>query len=141
MQTSYAMAEKRPTGESHRVLLAVGNVAEGDSLAGWLGYEGFDVMTATDAEEALLIARSSWQPDVVLLDPTLPRVDGSSAYEQIRTKNRAAVIFVLGDGSEADEVRSLEAGADGYVGKRFSPDVLLARVRAHLRSRRASDET
>src|ERR671921_85195 len=42
MQTSYAMAEKPPTGESHRVLLAVGNVAEGDSLAGWLGYEGFD---------------------------------------------------------------------------------------------------
>ena len=82
--------------------------------------------------------RSSWQPDVVLLDPTLPRVDGSSAYEQIRTKNRAAVIFVLGDGSEADEVRSLEAGADDYVERRISPEVLLARVQAHLRSRRAS---
>jgi DNA-binding response OmpR family regulator len=138
MQTWEDMAEKPPTGESHRVLLAVGNVAEGDSLAGWLGYEGFDVMTATDAQEALLIARSSWQPDLVLLDPTLPGVDGSSIYEQIRTKNRAAVIFVLGGGSEADAVRSLEAGADDYVERRISPEVLLARVRAHLRSRRAA---
>jgi len=116
----------------------VGDVTEGDSLAGWLGYEGFDVMTATDVEEALLIAHSSWQPDVVLLDPTLPGVDGSSVYEQIRTKNRAALIFVLGDGSEADEVQSLETGADDYVERRISPEVLLARVRAHLRSRRAS---
>jgi DNA-binding response OmpR family regulator len=95
-------------------------------------------MTATDGEEALLIAHSSWQPDVVLLDPTLQGVEGSSVYEQIRTKNLAAVIFVLGDGSEADEVRSLEAGADDYVEKRISPEVLLARVRAHLRSRQAS---
>jgi CheY-like chemotaxis protein len=81
MHTLEATAEKPPTGESHRGLLAVGNVAEGDSLAGWLGDEGFDVMTATDGEEALLIARSSWQPDVVLLDPTLPGFDGSSVYE------------------------------------------------------------
>jgi DNA-binding response OmpR family regulator len=72
------------------------------------------------------------------LDPTLPGIDESSVYKQVRTKNRAAVILVLGDGSEENEVRSLEAGADDYVGKRFSPEVLLARMRAHLRSRRAS---
>jgi DNA-binding response OmpR family regulator len=100
--------------------------------------EGFDVMTATDRGEALQLTGSSWQPDVVLLDPTLPGVDGSSIYEQVQARNRAAVIFVLGDGSEADEVRSLEAGADDYVEKRISPEVLLARVRAHLRSRQAS---
>jgi DNA-binding response OmpR family regulator len=138
MQTWEDMAEQVPTGESHRVLLAAGNVAEGDSLAAWLERKGFDVMTAADAEEALLIARSSWQPDVVLLDPRLPGFNECSVYEQIRIKNRAAVIFVLGDGSEADEVQSLEAGADDYVGKCISPEVLLARVRAHLRSRRAS---
>jgi two-component system response regulator ResD len=48
------------------------------------------------------------------------------------------VILVLGDESEEDEVQSLEAGADDYIAKRFSPEVLLARVRAHLRSRRAA---
>jgi hypothetical protein len=49
MRTLEAMGEKPPTGESHRVLLAVGNVAEGDSLAGWLGYEGFPTSTASGA--------------------------------------------------------------------------------------------
>jgi DNA-binding response OmpR family regulator len=132
------MAEKHSTGESHRVLLAAESVAEGFSLAGWLQHEGFDVLSATDGQEALQIAGSSWQPDVVLLDLTLPGVDGFSVYNQVRTKNRAAMIFVLGDGSEDDEVRSLKAGADDYVAKRFSPEVLLARMRAHLRSRRVA---
>src|SRR5919107_6442867 len=138
MQTLVDMAEKHSTGESHRMLLAVESVAEGFSLAGWLECEGFDVLTATDGQEAMQIAGSSWQPDVVLLDLTLPGLDGFSVYKQVRAKNRAAVILVLGNGSEEDEVRSLEAGADDYVAKRFSPEVLLARVRAHLRSRRAA---
>jgi DNA-binding response OmpR family regulator len=138
MQTWEAMAEKRSTEESHRMLLAAGSVAEGFSLAGWLEREGFDVMTAADAREALQIAGSSWQPDVVVLDPTLPGVEGFSLYRQVRAKNRAAVIFVLGNGSEEDEIRSLKAGADDYVAKQYSPEVLLARVRARLRSRRAA---
>ena len=143
MQTLDAMPENPPTGESRprgsdRVLVAQGSTAEDDSLAGWLEREGFDVVSAADAEEALLIAGSSWQPDVVLLDPTLPGVDRFSDYEQFRARSRAAVIFVLGEGSETDEVRNLEAGADDYVGKHISPEVLLARMRAHLRSRQAS---
>src|SRR5215211_7749691 len=138
MQTLVGMAEKHSTGESHRLLLAAESVAEDFSLAGWLERVGFDVMTAADGQEALQIACSSWQPDAVLLDLTLPGMDGSSVYKQVRDKNRTAVIFVLGDESEEDEIRSLEAGADGYVAKRFSPEVLLARMRAHLRTRRAA---
>jgi DNA-binding response OmpR family regulator len=138
VQTLVDMAEKHSTGESHRVLLAAERVAEGFPLVDWLEREGFDVLTATDGQEALQIAGSSWQPDVVLLDLTLPGVDGFSVYRQVRAKNRTAVIFVMGNGSGEDEVRSLEAGADDYLAKRFSPEVLLARVRAHLRSRRAA---
>ena len=138
MQTLVDMAERHSSGESHRLLVAAEGVVEGFSVAGWLEREGFDVITASDGQEALQIACSSWQPDVVLLDLELPGVDGFSVYKQIRAKNRRAVIFVLGDGSEVDEVRSLEAGADDYAAKRFSPEVLLARVRTHLRSRRAA---
>jgi DNA-binding response OmpR family regulator len=138
MQTLVDMAEKHWTEESHRLLLAAESVAEAFSLAGWLESEGFDLMTAADGQEALQIACSSWQPDVVLLDLTLPGIEGSSIYKQVRAKNRTAVIFVMGDESGEDEVRSLEAGADDYVAKRFSPEVLLARVQAHLRSRRAA---
>src|SRR5215212_1220107 len=138
MQTLVDMAEKHSTEESHRVLLAAESLAESISVAGWLENEGFDLMIATDGQEALQIACSSWQPDVVLLDLTLPGIEDSSIYRQIRAKNRTAVIFVMGNGSGEDEIRSLEAGADDYLPKRFSPEVLLARVGAHLRSRRAA---
>ncbi len=120
------------------MLVAAESVADDTSLAGWLEREGFEIITAIDGQEALQIAGSSWQPDVVLLDLTLPEADGFSVYERVRDTNRTMVIFVLGGESEEDEVRSLEAGADDYMSKRFSPEVLLARVRAHLRSRRAA---
>ncbi len=138
MQTLPEMEEKQTAGGLHRMLVAAESVADDISLAGWLEREGFEIITAIDGQEALQIAGSSWQPDVVLLDLTLPEADGFSVYKQVRAKNRTAVIFVLGGESEEDEVRSLEAGADDYMSKRFSLEVLLARVRAHLRSRRAA---
>ncbi len=132
------MAEKQTAAGLHRVLVASESVAGDVSLADWLQREGFEVMTAIDEQDALQITSSSWQPDVVLLDLTLPGVDGFSICERVRAANQRAVIFVLSDGSQEDEVRCLEAGADDYVTKPFSSEVLLARVRAHLRSRRAA---
>jgi DNA-binding response OmpR family regulator len=136
MQTLIDMAEKQTAGGSHRVLVVAAEcAADNFSLAGWLEREGFEVLTAIDGQEALQIAGSSWQPDVVLLDLRLPDVEGLSVCERVRATNRTAVIFALNGGSEEDEVRCLEAGADDYVAKPFSSEVLLARVRAHLRSR------
>ena len=120
------------------LVVAAGCAADNFCLAGWLKREGFEIITAIDGQEALRIAGSSWQPDVVLLDLMLPEVDGPSVCERVRATSRTAVICVLNGGSQEDEVRSLEAGADDYVGNPFSPEVLLARVRAHLRSRRAT---
>lgn len=108
--------------------------AAGDTpLSRWLMHEGFEVMTAVDEQEALQIVASSWQPDVVLLD-----VGALSICEQVRATNQRVVIFTLGGDSLEAEVRSLEAGADDYLAKPFAPQVLLARIRAHLRSRRAA---
>ena len=86
MQTLPEMAEKQTAEGLHRMLVAAESVADDISLAGWLEREGFDVLTATDGQEALQIASSSWQPDVVLLDLTLPGVDGFSIYRQVREK-------------------------------------------------------
>ncbi len=108
------MAEEQTAGVSHRVLVAWQSAADDVSLAGWLEREGFEVMTAIDGREALQIAGSSWQPDVVVLDLTQPGVEGFSVCERIRAANQRAAIFVLSDGSQDDEVRSLEAGADDY---------------------------
>src|SRR5918999_4823660 len=132
------MAEMDTTGGPHRVLVAAENAADDISLASLLKHEGFEVMTAVDGQEALQIAGSSWQPDVVVLDLTLPEADGLSVCEQVRATDQRVVIFVLSGDSQEDEVRSLEAGADDYVAKPLSFEVLLARVRAHLRSRRAA---
>jgi CheY-like chemotaxis protein len=72
MQTLADMAEKQTAGGPHRVLVATESVAGDVSLASWLEGEGFEVMTAIDEQEALQIASTSWQPDVVLLEPTPP---------------------------------------------------------------------
>jgi DNA-binding response OmpR family regulator len=127
------MAEKQTVGGSHRVLDAAESAADDISLASWLKHEGYEVMIAIDGQEALQIAGSSWQPDIVLVDLTPPDVDVFPVFDRVQATNRTAVIFVLGGDSEEDEIRSLEAGADDYLAKPFSPEVLLARIRAHLR--------
>jgi len=133
MHTSAEMARRETQGGAHRVLVAAERAAEDFSLASWLKLEGFEVMTASDVREALQIAGSSWQPDVVLFDLMPPEVDVIQVCERVRDTNRIAVIFVLGSSSEEDEIKSLDSGADDYLAKPFSPKVLLARIRAHLR--------
>jgi DNA-binding response OmpR family regulator len=137
MQTA-DMAVKEMAQGSHRILVAAESAGDDVSFASWLEHEGFEVITATDGQEALQIATSSWQPDVILLDLTQPEMDGLTVFEQVRVKNQRAVIFVFSGDSEEDEVRSLNAGADDYVAKPFAPEVLLARVWAHVRSRQAA---
>ncbi len=139
MQTLAYMAEKETIRGTHRVLVGPEGVPDDVSLANWLEHEGFEVMIAIDEQEALRIASTSWQPDVVLLDLTRPELDALSVCGQIRATNQMAVIFVLNGGSQEDEVRSLEAGADDYVAKPVTREVLLARIRAHLRTRRTTE--
>ena len=115
------------------MIVTAESAADDISLASCLEHEGFVVTTAIDGQEALQLASSSWQPDVILLDLTSPEADEISVCERVRDTNRTAVIFLLGRDSEEDEIRSLEAGADDYLAKPFSLKVLLARVRAHLR--------
>jgi DNA-binding response OmpR family regulator len=132
------MAEKQTARGSYRVLVAWQSATEDFSLEGWLKHEGFEVMTAIDGQEALQIASSSWQPDIVLLDLTLPEVEALSVCKRIRATNQRAAIFVLGRDSREDEILSLDAGADDYLVKPFSPEVLLARIRADQRRARVT---
>jgi EAL domain-containing protein (putative c-di-GMP-specific phosphodiesterase class I)/CheY-like chemotaxis protein len=78
--------------------------------------------------------------DLVLLDASMPVLDGRATLAQIRADGRTAtvpVIFVTGSGDVADRIRGLDAGADDYLEKPLDPDELVARVRAHLRGREA----
>ena len=97
--------------------------------------EGYDVDEATDGDEAL-VKIDEYEPDLILLDWMLPRLSGLEVCRQLRRNNKTRnipVIMLTARSEENDKVRGLEAGADDYVAKPFSPNELLARVRAVLR--------
>jgi DNA-binding response OmpR family regulator len=98
---------------------------------------GYHISTAASAEEALVLARSD-PPDLILLDIGLPGMDGLEAFRSFKKELDVPVIFLTARQRELDEVLGLELGADDYVTKPFSTDVLLARIRATLRRARRS---
>lgn len=104
--------------------------------------EGYDVATASTGAAALATAKRT-PPDLVLLDRMLPGMEGIEICRVLKKRPETAavpVIMLTAKGEEADVVKGLEAGADDYVTKPFSPRVLLARIQAVLRRSAAGDE-
>lgn len=94
---------------------------------------GFEVSSSADGLEGLEMALSQ-QPDLIVLDLMLPGIDGYRFAEEVRRTNTdVAIVMVTALDGERDTVRGLDAGADDYIGKPFSMEELLARVRANLR--------
>ncbi|MDP3063122.1 MAG: response regulator [Chloroflexota bacterium] len=94
---------------------------------------GLTVVTASTGEEALKQAANSC-PDLVLLDVVLPDIDGLALIQRLRGLTKAPIVLVSGKRTEgSDKVQGLNLGADDYISKPFSPNVLVARVRAVLR--------
>ncbi len=111
-----------------------------DVLVRYLSHAGYEVGTAADGEAALAAVADD-DPDLVLLDLMLPRLDGLAVFRRLRdSASRPAVIMLTARGAESDRVVGLEMGADDYVVKPFSPREVVARVRAVLR-RGASTES
>lgn len=94
--------------------------------------EGYEVFTAYDGEEALEVVKEV-EPDLVLLDLMLPKIDGLEVCREIRKNFDMPIIMVTAKDSEIDKVLGLELGADDYVTKPFSNRELVARVKANLR--------
>lgn len=88
---------------------------------------------AVDRGEAALDEIANLAPDLVLLDLNLPDINGMEVLRSVRTHSFLPMIIVSGYGKERDRVVALEAGADDYLAKPFSPEELVARVRALLR--------
>lgn len=100
-----------------------------------LTYEGYTVNTADSGYEGLTIARDH-VPDLVILDLMLPGLDGFGVLERLRAADaHLPVIMLTARDAPADQVQGLEHGADDYVVKPFTFDVLAARVKAVLRRR------
>jgi DNA-binding response OmpR family regulator len=118
--------------DAARVLIVDDEPMVREVLARYLEQAGFAVSTAEDGEEALA-AFDEEQPDLVLLDLMLPRIDGFEVFRRMRAGSSAPVIMLTARGDETDRVVGLELGADDYVTKPFSPREVVARVRAVLR--------
>ncbi|MBD7943573.1 MULTISPECIES: response regulator transcription factor [Psychrobacillus] len=94
---------------------------------------GFHVITASDGQEGLNLAIEE-QPDVILLDWMLPRLDGMEVCKELRLKKiQTPIIMLTAKGEEFDKVLGLELGADDYMTKPFSPREVTARVKAMIR--------
>lgn len=94
--------------------------------------EGFNVITAYDGEEAVAKVKQS-QPDLVLLDVMLPKLDGFQVLRKIREHYAIPVIMLTAKEEEVDKVLGLELGADDYITKPFGMRELIARVKANIR--------
>jgi DNA-binding response OmpR family regulator len=100
----------------------------------------FSVVEAEDANSAIASVQDGGV-DAVILDVNLPDMDGRAACRQMRELGAAVPIIMLtGQTADADQIGGLESGANDYVTKPFKFDVLLARLRAHLRSHEKSEE-
>lgn len=110
-----------------------------DIIAFNLKKEGYQVITASDGEEGV---RKTFEenPDLILLDIMMPKMDGYEACRKIREKKHTPIIMLTARAEEVDKVLGLEMGADDYVTKPFGVRELMARVKANLRKVAALQE-
>ncbi len=101
--------------------------------------EGYETVTVYDGEAALLSAKTD-DPDLILLDVMLPKVDGFTVCKKVRETSNVPIIFLTAKEEEVDKVLGLGLGADDYMTKPFGMRELIARVRANLRRASLSAE-
>ena len=115
-----------------RIVVADDEAHIRDVVRGYLEAEGFEVVLAADGNEALRVAREC-RPDLVVLDVTMPGLDGVEVLRQLRTESDVYVIMLTARAEEVDKLVGLAVGADDYMTKPFSPRELVARIKAVLR--------
>jgi DNA-binding response OmpR family regulator len=115
-----------------RILVVDDEVEIADAVAARLGSEGHTTVLAATALQALACIECL-PPDLVVLDLTLPDLDGIEVCRRIQRSTAIPVLMLTARGDEADVVLGLEVGADDYLTKPFSQRELMARVRAILR--------
>src|SRR3954469_23490934 len=116
-----------------RILVVEDNPDLAFGLRNNLEIEGYTVVVADDGHKALVRARTD-KPDLIILDLTLPGIDGYRVLKTLREEGNATPILILSaHGDEAAKVRGLRLGADDFVTKPFSLLELLARVQAIFR--------
>jgi DNA-binding response OmpR family regulator len=126
--------------ERQRVLVADDDPLIQRLVRTHLDRAGFRVLSAADGEEALDVAVAE-QPDLIVLDLMLPKLDGFEVCKRIREFSLVPVVMLTARGEQVDKLRGFEVGADDYLTKPFAPPELLARINAVLRRAQAGGPT
>lgn len=114
------------------ILLVEDELTLAETLRYNLEREGYSVLMAADGIQGLELARRN-QPDLIVLDIMLPRLDGFSVCRILRQESDVPIIMLTARQDEVDRIAGLELGADDYISKPFSLGEFLARVRAIMR--------
>ncbi|MDD6666370.1 MAG: response regulator transcription factor [Lachnospiraceae bacterium] len=99
----------------------------------FLTREGYEVLEAGDGEEALHIFNQQHDLNLIILDVMMPKMNGYQVLQKIRETSKIPIIMLTAKTSEEDELQGFNLGVDEYIGKPFSPKILVARVNAVIR--------
>lgn len=124
-----------------RILIADDNPDNIDIFRTRLAAHGFEILTATDGEEALTVAREE-QPDLILLDVMMPKMDGTDVCRRLKADASLPfmpIVMITAKTASQDVVAALEAGADEYLTKPVDHGALVARVKSMLRIKALTD--
>ena len=97
-----------------------------------LAREGFSVRTAADGQQALALVKE-WEPEVIVLDVMMPKIDGFALLPMLRQISQAPILMLTAKGELSDKITGLSTGADDYLVKPFEFEELIARLSAALR--------
>lgn len=125
-------ATKKNSGRKERILIVDDEASIRRILETRFKMLGFETSTAADGEEALEIYHK-FNPDIVVLDIMMPKMDGYGVTKEVRKNSDTPIIILTALGDVSERITGLELGADDYVVKPFSPKELEARVKAIMR--------
>jgi DNA-binding response OmpR family regulator len=115
-----------------KILVVEDETSIGEVVSLYLKRAGYEVIYVQDGEAAVEVLEQT-EPDLIVLDLMLPKVDGYEITHWLRSRSNVPIIMLTARREERDRIAGLEMGADDYVVKPFSPQELVSRVRAVLR--------
>ncbi|PKM95886.1 MAG: DNA-binding response regulator [Firmicutes bacterium HGW-Firmicutes-1] len=116
---------------SNKILIIEDEVSIGELEKDYLEINGFEVNLITNGKKGLMEARTNHY-DLIILDLMLPEIDGFEICKKVREKSNIPILMVSARKEDIDKIRGLGLGADDYMTKPFSPNELVARVKAHI---------
>lgn len=117
---------------SHKIYIVEDDISISTLLKDYIEKYGFEVMVEENFNN-IITTFANFKPDLVLLDVNLPKFDGFYWCRCIRQQSNIPIIFVSARDSNLDQIRALESGADDYITKPFYYDVVMAKIKSHIR--------